>query len=82
MGDFIGYRGEGAPKYEDYYRSLDAEVLRAELSEHRMRWGKTWIVLPNPTYGSWERALYDFDDDLSAEQKNAKKLGRLKPWQR
>jgi predicted secreted acid phosphatase len=22
------------------------------------RWGKSWILLPNAMYGSWERALY------------------------
>ncbi len=24
-------------------------------------WGERWIVLANPTYGSWEQTLYDFD---------------------
>lgn len=28
-------------------------------------WGTRWIVLPNPQYGSWEGALYDFDYGLS-----------------
>ena len=25
---------------------------------HADRWGKSWILLPNPLYGSWERALF------------------------
>jgi 5'-nucleotidase (lipoprotein e(P4) family) len=25
---------------------------------HAQRWGRSWILLPNPSYGSWERALY------------------------
>jgi 5'-nucleotidase (lipoprotein e(P4) family) len=25
---------------------------------HGDRWGKSWIMLPNPLYGSWERAVY------------------------
>lgn len=25
---------------------------------HADRWGKSWILLPNAMYGSWERALY------------------------
>ncbi len=25
---------------------------------HADRWGKSWIMLPNPLYGSWERAVY------------------------
>ncbi len=28
-------------------------------------WGERWIVLPNPMYGSWDRALYDYDRGLS-----------------
>jgi len=28
-------------------------------------WGTRWIVLPNPQYGSWEGALYDFNYGLS-----------------
>jgi 5'-nucleotidase (lipoprotein e(P4) family) len=26
--------------------------------QHTRRWGSSWILLPNPLYGSWERALY------------------------
>ena len=25
---------------------------------HADRWGKSWFLLPNPLYGSWERALF------------------------
>ena len=32
---------------------------RVELAtKHADRWGRSWILLPNPMYGSWERALY------------------------
>ena len=41
-------------------------------------WGVRWIMLPNPAYGSWERALYDFDSSLSAEEKRDRKQARLK----
>ncbi len=31
---------------------------RRELAQaHRQRWGRSWIALPNPVYGSWERAI-------------------------
>ncbi len=33
---------------------------RLELAApHREKWGRQWILLPNPGYGSWEEALYD-----------------------
>lgn len=25
---------------------------------HRTRWGTSWLLIPNPLYGSWETALY------------------------
>ena len=33
---------------------------RRELAAgHAQKWGREWIVLPNPGYGSWEEALYE-----------------------
>lgn len=26
------------------------------------RWGQRWFMLPNPNYGGWERALFDWQD--------------------
>lgn len=31
---------------------------RARAESCRSFWGSKWIVLPNPVYGSWERACY------------------------
>lgn len=47
---------------------------RRKLAEsHRERWGREWIVLPNPGYGSWEESLYESpkpaDPDLRMRQK-------------
>lgn len=43
---------------------------RVELSEeYHEYWGEKWIVLPNPVSGSWERALYAHEYDLSDSQR-------------
>lgn len=42
------------------------------------RWQNDWILLPNPYYGSWERALLDNQRDLSDEEILRRKLGRLR----
>jgi predicted secreted acid phosphatase len=44
------------------------------------RWGKSWIVLPNPAYGSWECSLYGFKDGIPPDSKAATKESRLIPW--
>jgi 5'-nucleotidase (lipoprotein e(P4) family) len=34
-------------------------LQRAALAQtHARFWGRAWVLLPNPLYGSWERALY------------------------
>lgn len=48
----------------------------AEYSEYL---GRRWFVFPNPIYGSWEQALYDFDDDLSESERLDKINSRLNP---
>ena len=45
LGDFI--TTEGNPE----------ERVSAS-RQHENFWGERWIVLPNPTYGSWERAMF------------------------
>ncbi|MCU0754853.1 MAG: acid phosphatase [Xanthomonadales bacterium] len=41
--------------------STDAVTMRREvIRKHGDWWGVRWFMLPNPSYGSWESALYDF----------------------
>ena len=47
LGDFISVAG----------RNLDAR--RAAAREFSAYWADRWVALPNPAYGSWERATFD-----------------------
>jgi 5'-nucleotidase (lipoprotein e(P4) family) len=38
--------------------TLAPEQRRALAKTYADRWGKSWILLPNAMYGSWERALF------------------------
>lgn len=46
-------------------------------SVYASNWGTKWIVLPNPMYGDWEGALYDYHYGLSKQQKQKLKLNKL-----
>ncbi len=37
-------------------------------NQHAERWGREWIILPNPMYGSWEASLYGFDYALPRDE--------------
>ena len=42
-------------------------------------WGQRWRMLPNPTYGSWERALFDSDFGLEPSERTDRKAEHLEP---
>lgn len=51
---------------------------RAQLQEEYADWfGERWWMLPNPTYGSWEPALFNNDWAQSREAKRASKRQTL-----
>lgn len=47
---------------------------------HQAKWGTTWIVLPNPTYGAWDGALFDFNYELSLAQRDSIRKSRLRSF--
>jgi acid phosphatase len=65
----------------DFISAKDiSQKERAQLvEEHKDKWGKLWYILPNPVYGSWENALYNFDSSLSPAQIDSAKKTRLNP---
>lgn len=48
---------------------VSPEERIAQTKAHQPYWGKQWIMFSNPVYGHWERALYNYDYDLSDEDK-------------
>ena len=66
FGDFVdGYKGSLAER-------------KALLEKHQAMWGTKWIVLPNPSYGSWESAPYGHD--YKEPDQRGKKQGALSVW--
>ena len=61
---------------DDFNDFLPAKNITEEernnlLDEHRANFGKKWFILPNPIYGSWNDAMFNFDRSLTPEQKEA-----------
>ena len=64
--------GDNFGDFDDRYRSGEADRIKAFDSDSAY-WGRQWLMLPNPTYGSFDTATYghDFRKPL-AEQRKAK----------
>lgn len=58
-------------------KDITQEQRSALVKKYRNNWGRKWYMLPNPTYGSWESALYDFDSSLSASQIDSARKANL-----
>jgi acid phosphatase len=66
FGDFVdGYKGSVAERH-------------ALFDKHDSMWGTKWIMLPNPSYGSWESAT--FDHNWKEADQRGKKQGALSAW--
>jgi 5'-nucleotidase (lipoprotein e(P4) family) len=64
---------------EDFVEgSMVESGLRRELAQrYARRWGREWIILPNPMYGHWESTTYDFDYRLPRDQQLQRKREAL-----
>lgn len=56
----------------DFLPAKDITLDRraALVEQNNNKFGRMWFVLPNPVYGSWEDALFDFEDDLTEIERN------------
>ncbi len=64
LNDFVNAQG------------LDGQQRDARVRENAQRWGTDWLILPNPVYGSWERAITGNATECEALQK---KVDALRP---
>ena len=51
----------------------------AEVEPYREYWGTKWILLSNPRYGYWERAIFNYAHKLPDDEKLQAKRLYLKP---
>jgi 5'-nucleotidase (lipoprotein e(P4) family) len=79
-----GYRvllniGDNFGDFDDRYRSSEAERAKAFDSDMAY-WGKQWLVIANPTYGSFDAAPFGFDYKKSDADKRKAKWDALEGW--
>jgi acid phosphatase len=71
--------GDNFGDFDDRYRSSEAERLKA-FEEDKAHWGHDWLVIANPTYGSFETAAFGHDLKKPAEEQRKAKWDALESW--
>ncbi len=56
------------------------EERRKVYEENAARWAREWLMLPNPSYGSWESSAFGSDYSLSPVQQRQRKIDALEAW--
>lgn len=71
--------GDNLGDFTDAYKTSPAD-RQAVYEANAEKWGREWIALPNPGYGSWESAPFDHDYSHSVEERRQLKREQLQPW--
>ena len=71
--------GDNFSDFVDDYKGTLAE-RQAVYDKYSVYWGTRWIVLPNPTYGSFESSAFGGNYRLPGEKKRAMKIEAMTPW--
>jgi len=62
--------GDNLGDFASGFTNAPAETRDSLLTVYQEYFGKKWISLPNPAYGDWESALYEYNYDLTDKQKD------------
>lgn len=73
--------GDNLNDFADVFeKSQTTDSRMAAVEQNKAVFGTRFIVLPNPMYGDWENAIYDYNNKLSEEEKAAKRKSALKGY--
>jgi 5'-nucleotidase (lipoprotein e(P4) family) len=70
--------GDNLADFSNVFEGKPTEERNAAVDAARQKFGTQFIVLPNPTYGDWENAVYGYDSRLSDPEKAARRKAALK----
>jgi 5'-nucleotidase (lipoprotein e(P4) family) len=71
--------GDNLNDFSDVFENAKTISARMSVTEqNKAKFGSRFIVLPNPMYGDWENAIYDYNFKLSEAEKAAKRKAALK----
>lgn len=79
--DVVLYMGDNLADFASVFSSDDPAVRKAQVAAHSEQFGRRFVMLPNPSYGAWEEAIYGGDWSLSPAEKSAARKAALSPWE-
>jgi len=72
--------GDNLNDFAQVFEKKSVEERFAATDSLREKFGRKFIVLPNPMYGEWEGALYNYHWQMSAAQKDSARKAALRAF--
>jgi 5'-nucleotidase (lipoprotein e(P4) family) len=72
--------GDNLNDFMQVFEKKPIEERKTEVDKVKEEWGKKFIVLPNATYGEWENALYNYQRNLTPQEKDSMRKQLLKGY--
>jgi 5'-nucleotidase (lipoprotein e(P4) family) len=73
--------GDNLNDFSDVFENAKTVSARMSMTDqNKAKFGARFIVLPNPMYGDWENAIYDYNFKLSEAEKDSKRKSLLKDY--
>jgi 5'-nucleotidase (lipoprotein e(P4) family) len=72
--------GDNLNDFESVFAKKSVADRFTAVDDRKAKWGSKFIVLPNPTYGEWEGAVYNYNWGASAAEKDQMSKELLKRW--
>jgi len=78
--DVIFYLGDNCGDFSVDYYHASLEERNAAAEADKDKFGIEFIVLPNPIYGDWDGAIFEFNWGVTAEEKDVYRKDHLERW--
>jgi 5'-nucleotidase (lipoprotein e(P4) family) len=72
--------GDNLNDFSSVFSGESIENRSSSVDQMKEYWGTKFVVLPNPIYGDWEDAVYNWNWNLNAEEKNEERKKHLIVW--
>ena len=74
------FLGDNLNDFTSNFRKKTVDERFVETDKIKDQWGTRFIVLPNPTYGEWEGAVYEGNWGASPAEKDQMRKSYLNKW--
>ncbi len=78
--EVVMWFGDNLNDHSDDFKGKTIAERKAAVDQHQDKFGTSFIVLPNPMYGEWEGAVYDYNWGASSAEKTQMRKQSLNTW--